>query len=88
MKRVGMPVVIAVACTVGVAGQPQWPQWRGPALNGVVPGDAPTTWNDSSRVSWKVGIPGRGFSSPVVSGDRLFLTTAVPTGKGSPRGSR
>ena len=85
MKRVGMPVVIALTFTVSVAAQSQWPQWRGPALNGVVPGDAPTTWSDSSRVSWKVGIPGRGFSSPVVSGDRLFLTTAVPTGKAAPQ---
>jgi outer membrane protein assembly factor BamB len=51
-------------------------------MNGVAPGDAPLEWSDTKNVSWKVEIPGRGFSSPIVWGDRLFLTTAIPTGKG------
>jgi outer membrane protein assembly factor BamB len=60
---------------------PEWGQWRGPFHNGMAPGDAPVSWNDTSNVVWKVEIPGRGHSSPIVSGDRIFLTTAVPTGK-------
>lgn len=60
-----------------------WPQWRGPSNTGVAIGDAPLTWTDSTNVRWKVAIPGRGHSSPVIWGDRLFLTTAVPTGKTS-----
>jgi outer membrane protein assembly factor BamB len=43
-------------------------------------GDAPLTWNDTTNLGWKVEIPGRGHSSPVVTGNRVFLTTAVPTG--------
>ena len=43
-------------------------------------GDAPLRWSDTERVAWKATVPGKGHSSPVVWGDRLFLTTAVPTG--------
>jgi outer membrane protein assembly factor BamB len=46
-------------------------------------GDAPLRWTDTSGVTWKVPIPGRGHSTPVVAGDRLYLTTAVPTGRGT-----
>jgi len=38
-------------------------------------------WSDTSNVAWKVEIPGRGHSSPVIWDDRVFLTTAVPTGR-------
>ena len=57
-----------------------WPHWRGPEFNGVARGDAPLTWSDQDHIAWKVPVPGRGHSSPVIWGDRLFLTTAVPTG--------
>ena len=60
--------------------QAHWPQWRGPFFNGMARGDAPTTWSDTSNIQWKVDIPGRGHSTPVIWGDRLFLTTAIPTG--------
>ncbi len=54
-----------------------WPQWRGPSGQGVVEGDAyPDTWSDMENVRWKVEVPGRGHSSPVVWKDRIFLTTA------------
>ena len=83
-------VAVLVAAGAGletVSGRVQpaqnWPQWRGPSLNGVAAGDAPTEWSDTKNVAWKVEIPGRGFSSPVVWGDRIFITTAVPTGKPS-----
>jgi outer membrane protein assembly factor BamB len=57
-----------------------WPNWRGPEFNGVARGDAQLTWSDKDHIAWKVQVPGRGQSSPVIWGDRLFLTTAVPTG--------
>ncbi|MBL8210108.1 MAG: PQQ-like beta-propeller repeat protein [Bryobacterales bacterium] len=53
-----------------------WTQWRGP-LNGIAESDAPTSWTDKNVV-WKAAIPGRGFSTPVIHGDRIFLTSAVP----------
>ncbi len=58
-----------------------WPEWRGPYRNGMARGDAPTTWSDTKNIKWKTEIPGRGFSTPVTWGDRVFLTTAVQTGK-------
>ena len=58
-----------------------WPQWRGPFFNGMARGTAPTEWNDTKNIKWKVPVAGRGFSTPVIWGDRIFLTTAVPTGK-------
>jgi len=78
-------LVLALAALIAVAPQTpasNWPQWRGPSNNGVAPGDAPSTWSDSSNVAWQAAIPGRGHSSPVVWGDRIFLTTAIPTGEG------
>jgi outer membrane protein assembly factor BamB len=70
-----------------VAGDGDWPTWRGPAHDGMARGDAPLTWSSTERVAWKATIPGRGFSSPVVWGDRIFVTTAVPTAAEAP-GSR
>jgi outer membrane protein assembly factor BamB len=58
-----------------------WPQWRGPFFNGMARGDAPTTWSDTSNIKWKTEIPGRGHSTPAIWGDRIFFTTAIPTGK-------
>jgi outer membrane protein assembly factor BamB len=58
-----------------------WPHWRGPSHDGVAVASVPLTWSDTENVAWKIAIPGRGFSTPVVWGDRMFLTTAVPTGK-------
>jgi len=55
-----------------------WTQWRGPNANGTAIGDAPLTWDDTKNIAWKANIPGRGFSTPVIFGDRIYLTTAVP----------
>lgn len=60
----------------------QWGQWRGPLASGVAPhGDPPTTWDAETNVKWKTPIPGRGSASPIVWGDRIFLLTAVDTGR-------
>lgn len=56
----------------------EWPRWRGPFNTGVARGDAPLEWSDTKNVAWKKAIPGLGNSSPVIWGDRIFLTTAVP----------
>lgn len=61
--------------------QAHWPEWRGPFFNGMARGDAPTSWDETKNIKWKALIPGRGHSTPVIWGDKIFLTTAVPTGK-------
>lgn len=76
-------VTWAVSGEESRAGKLQWwPQWRGPLSNGVAPeANPPVEWGEGKNVRWKVEIPGRGHSSPIVWGDRIFLTTAVETGK-------
>ena len=60
----------------------QWPQWRGPLGAGVAPhGDPPISWSETDNVRWKVAIPGLGHSTPIVWGDRIYLTTAVSHGE-------
>jgi len=55
-----------------------WPQWRGPSGQGIVDtGDYPDTWSATENVRWKVEVPGRGNSSPIVWKDRIFLTSAI-----------
>jgi outer membrane protein assembly factor BamB len=80
----------AFASTLIVA-QPRnaalWPHWRGPSHDGVAKASVPLTWSDTQNVAWKIAIPGRGHSTPVIVGNRLFLTTAIPTGKTSPVGA-
>ena len=77
--RVLLPFLGAAACACA-ASVDGWPRWRGPNDNGMAAGDAPLHWSDTERIAWKVTVPGKGHSSPVAWGDRLFLTTAVPTG--------
>ena len=58
-----------------------WPQFRGPTGDGMaVTTNLPLTWSPTQNVVWKVAVPGRGRSSPVVLGDRIWLTTALETG--------
>jgi outer membrane protein assembly factor BamB len=57
-----------------------WPEFRGPNGNGHAPGSGyPLTWSESHNVTWKTPIPGRGWSSPVVDGEQIWLTTAIET---------
>jgi len=59
-----------------------WPQWRGPLGSGVAPhADPPLEWSESQSIRWKVALPGKGHSTPVIWGDRVFATTAVPYGE-------
>ncbi|QQS45869.1 MAG: PQQ-binding-like beta-propeller repeat protein [Acidobacteriota bacterium] len=89
MKRsVTGGLVFAVIFLIGVlminsagADSKHWPHWRGPNLNGMANGAAPTEWSDTKNIKWKVAVPGRGFSTPVIWGETIYLTTAVPTGK-------
>lgn len=60
-----------------------WPHWRGESGNGVsTTAKPPTQWIAKKNVKWKVAVPGLGSSSPVIWEDRVFVTSAVPTGSG------
>ena len=80
MSLIALTTVVLVAGSAG-SDPAHWPQWRGPFFNGMARTAAPVEFSDTKNIKWKVAIPGRGFSTPVIWGDRIFLTTAVPTGK-------
>jgi len=68
----------AVASRDARAGDGDWPQFRGPQAQGVVErADLPDTWSATENIAWKVPVAGRGWSSPIVWGDRVFLTTVT-----------
>ena len=62
--------------------EPQsWPEWRGPSANGVAQGAMPPLdWGLGKNIRWRLKLPGRGHSTPVVIGNRILLTTAIPVG--------
>jgi outer membrane protein assembly factor BamB len=72
-----------ILLTTAAAVNADWLQWRGPFNTGMAAGDAPLRWSDSSNIRWKIAVPGKGHSTPLIVGNRLFLTTAVPTGRRS-----
>ena len=78
-----MVLTLILAAAGGALSADEWSNWRGPFNTGMAIGDAPLRWSDSENVRWKTAIPGRGHSTPVIAGGRLFLTTAVPTGRGT-----
>ena len=80
MKKALAALLFLTCALCFAAGKGDWPYWRGPAADGMAIGDAPLHWSDTQNVRWKTEIPGRGSSSPVLWGDRIFVTTAVKTG--------
>ncbi len=88
MRRLGHSIVtVALLSAVSMSGRaaaevlPSWSQWRGPAGQGHAPAakDLPLAWSESENVAWKTPVEGKGWSSPVLERDRLWLTTAVET---------
>ena len=74
--------LVASLCLTAALASPllanNWPNWRGPDYNGVASGKGyPTEWSATKNVAWKVELPGRGSSTPVVWGDHIFLTSAA-----------
>jgi outer membrane protein assembly factor BamB len=59
-----------------------WPHWRGPHANGsVAKGNPPLKWDAKTNIRWKAPLPGKGSATPIVWGDRVFVLTAVDTGR-------
>lgn len=79
--------LMGVGCGVAIGGETDWPQFRGPNASGVAAGGgAPTDWDGPTNdgIAWKTPIPGLAHSSPIIWGDRLFVTTAVASGMDAP----
>lgn len=80
MKSLRIGIVLATAW-VGSGAAADWPQWRGPAGNGIAnEKNLPERWSATENVTWKSSLAGQGVSSPIVSGDRVFITSQIGSG--------
>jgi outer membrane protein assembly factor BamB len=88
---ISLPSLAAFAILSALAAEPaadhpaadRWPSFRGPGASGISPArSAPARWSveKGENILWKTPIPGLGHSSPVVWGDRIFVTTAIRAG--------
>ena len=78
MCRRAMVVLALAGLAVCDAYAENWPQWRGPQGQGIsTERRLPDTWQADQNVAWKVELPGGGHSSPIVWGDRVFVTAAI-----------
>jgi outer membrane protein assembly factor BamB len=76
-----LPAVNSAPHSAANASAEDWPQFRGVRGDGVVPGaNPPVSWSETRGVTWKVPVTGRGRSSPVLLGERVWLTAAVEQG--------
>ena len=77
MRKYSLGVVIVVLLSFAIVNAENWPQWRGPALNGVSSEkNLPVKWTTEENVVWKVAMPGLSGSTPIVWRDRIFLNIA------------
>ena len=93
LTRISLTVLVLLMSSLALAEKPQakavanrnWAQWRGPLGTGVAPdADPPITWNDQQGIRWKLKIPGRGHSTPIVWEQHIFLLAALPIGEPLP----
>ncbi len=82
---------LTAACLLGFSVQAQdsrleaahsWGQWRGPLSTGEAPlADPPTRWSEKENIRWKAELPGRGYGTPIVWKNQVFITAAIPFGE-------
>jgi outer membrane protein assembly factor BamB len=78
MRMIGIAATVLALFGSSLSAQDNWPQFRGPGSRGISDGRGlPETWSKTENVAWAAKIPGRGWSSPIVWGDRIFLTSAI-----------
>jgi len=71
-------IAVVLLCRVGTASAQDWPEFRGPGGQGQSSErNLPVEWAETRNVAWKTPLPGLGWSSPVVSGGKVWITTAV-----------
>ena len=73
-----MRSVVLFFFVAGLIRAENWPGWRGPSGDGVSAGKGiPTKWSSTENIAWKIPVPGEGHSSPIVWGDKVFLTSSL-----------
>ncbi|MDE0126254.1 MAG: PQQ-binding-like beta-propeller repeat protein [Bryobacterales bacterium] len=83
----GLALAAGIAAGAGPEAKDAWRQWRGPNNNGVAESDAPLTFSATENVKWRIRIPGKGHSTPVISDGRIYLTTAREAGTDTETGA-
>src|SRR3954467_1851956 len=86
MTRRLSPIIAVLAfllCVLTARAAEDWPQFRGPTGQGISAShNVPIEWGADKNIAWNVEVPGRGWSSPVLVGGRICLTTSVSEGNG------
>ena len=73
-----MRLVVLFFFVAGLIRAENWPGWRGPSGDGVSAGKGiPTKWSSTENIAWRIVVPGEGHSSPIVWGDKVFLTSSL-----------
>lgn len=85
-RSLSAAIVFLALISPGRAAEPtranNWHQWRGPDANGVsTSASPPVTWSETENIKWKVQIDGRGTSTPIIWEDKVFILTAIKTGR-------
>ncbi|MBU6222311.1 MAG: hypothetical protein KGR24_06110 [Planctomycetes bacterium] len=77
LRPIAALALVAVTAAMAAA---EWPCFRGPDARGVAADDPrlPSRWTATKNVRWSATLEGRGWSSPIVSGDRVIVTSAIP----------
>jgi len=86
MKKMAVSVtLLSVLLSVNAysnSGSDYWPTWRGPDATGASENaNPPLTWSETENIKWKVPVPGKGLSSPIIWADRIFFLTAIESEK-------
>jgi hypothetical protein len=80
MRAFALAFLAAAAISAILSADQEWPQFRGPKSGvGVDDVALPDKWSATEGVAWKVDIPGRGWSSPIATGDHIFVTSTINT---------
>lgn len=81
LSRLLLCMFLGSATTLPMAMADDWRSWRGKNQVGASDAKLPTQWTTTTNVKWKTQLPGAGSSTPVVAGEKIFLTTAIKTDK-------
>lgn len=80
LPKFTLPWILVVGwCNLANPLHADWPEFRGPDKQGVVTTPLPTQWSPQENIVWRKELPGQGWSSPVVAGEKIYLTAAIPT---------
>src|SRR5688572_13460688 len=83
MRRFTVVILSLALAAAATLSAENWPQWRGPAMNGISAGtQLPLKWSTGENITWKLPMPGRSGSTPIIWGENIFLNIGTADGSG------